>query len=86
MRPGQNYSIDFKPLAIEDLDAIPVRDALRVQAKIARLGNGLVGDVKRLSSFTPSYRLRVGDNRVLFEVEGDRVVIYRVRNRRDAYH
>jgi mRNA-degrading endonuclease RelE of RelBE toxin-antitoxin system len=33
----------------------------------------LAGDVKRLSNMTPSFRLRVGDYRVLFEIEGDRI-------------
>lgn len=84
-RPRRAYEIVYKPQAWSDLDAIPVKQATRVQAKIARLREGLVGDVKRLSNFTPSYRLRVGDFRVLLEIEGGNLVIYRVKNRRDAY-
>ena len=38
-----------------------------------------------LTGFTPEYRLRVGDYRVLFEVEGAKVVVYRVRHRGEAY-
>jgi mRNA interferase RelE/StbE len=49
------------------------------------LADGLAGDVKRLTNFTPEYRLRVGNYRVLFEVEQDRIVIYRVKHRREAY-
>jgi len=45
----------------------------------------LAGDVKRLTNFTPEFRLRVGEYRVLFEVEGNKVLIYRVRHRKDAY-
>lgn len=37
------------------------------------------------TSFTPEYRLRVGDWRVLFEVERDKIVIYRILHRREAY-
>jgi mRNA interferase RelE/StbE len=34
----------------------------------------------------PEYRLRVGDYRVLFEIENKlRIVVYRVRHRREAY-
>jgi mRNA interferase RelE/StbE len=45
-----------------------------------------VGDVKRLTASTPEYRLRVGDYRVLFEIERtNRVVVYRVRHRRESY-
>jgi mRNA interferase RelE/StbE len=45
----------------------------------------LAGDVKRLTNFTPEFRLRVCEYRVLFEVEGNKVLIYRVRHRKDAY-
>jgi mRNA interferase RelE/StbE len=43
------------------------------------------GDVKKLTNFTPEYRLRVGDNRVLFEVVGNRIIVYRIIHRKDAY-
>jgi mRNA interferase RelE/StbE len=45
----------------------------------------LKGDVKRLTDFTPEYRLRVGDYRILFEIEETTIIIYRIRHRRDAY-
>jgi mRNA interferase RelE/StbE len=42
--------------------------------------------VKRLTNFTPEYRLRAGDYRVLFEIEDNsRIVVYRVCHRREAY-
>ncbi len=49
------------------------------------MGNDLKGDVKRLTNFTPEYRLRVGGYRVLFEVEEKTIIIYRIRHRREAY-
>ena len=54
-------------------------------AKAEALQNDLAGDVKHLTHFTPEYRLRVGNYRILFEVEGSTVVVYRVRHRKDAY-
>ena len=53
--------------------------------KIEALQEDLVGDVKKLTDFTPEYRLRVGDYRVLFEVDGNTVVVYRILHRKDAY-
>ena len=50
-----------------------------------RCAKGLTGDVKKLTNFTPEYRLRVGNYRVLFEVEGGVVIVYRVLHRKDAY-
>ncbi len=80
-----NYQIEFKPRAIKDVEALPDSQRRRVMARIEALQNNLSGDIKKLTDFTPEYRLRVGDYRVLFEVEGDRVVIYRVLHRKDAY-
>ncbi|OLE53089.1 MAG: plasmid stabilization protein [Acidobacteria bacterium 13_1_20CM_3_53_8] len=79
------YRIEFKPRAVKDLDALDNSTARRVLEKIRGLENNLAGDVKRLTNFTPEYRLRVGDYRVLFEIEGDRVIIYRIKHRSRAY-
>lgn len=80
-----NYEIEFKPRAIKDLRSIPNSMAPRIIERIEALQDDLAGDVKRLTSFTPEYRLRVGDYRVLFEVEAAKVIIYRVKHRSDAY-
>ena len=45
----------------------------------------MAGDVKRLTNFTPEYRLRVGDYRALFEIEGNKIIMYRILHRKDAY-
>ncbi|MCZ6844184.1 MAG: type II toxin-antitoxin system RelE/ParE family toxin [SAR324 cluster bacterium] len=79
------YEVELKPGAIKDLQSLP-RDATKqLLLKIEALENDLVGDVKRLTNFTPEYRLRVGRYRVLFEIERDRVVIYRIVHRKEAY-
>ena len=72
-----NYVIVFKPRAVKDLKVLPQSAQRRVLTKIEGLRNNLAGDVKRLTDFTPEYRLRVGDYRVLFEVEGSTAVVYR---------
>ncbi len=77
------YEIEFKPRAIKDMKTLPKLAQRRILAKIESLRNDLAGDVKRLTNFTPEYRLRVGDYRILFEVEEDKV--YRVLHRKDAY-
>ena len=79
------YDIEFKPRAIRDLKGIDITVARRVAEKIQMLKHDLAGDVKRLTASTPEFRLRIGDYRVLFEIEGTRVIIYRIRHRKDAY-
>ncbi len=80
-----NYQIEFKPRGVRDLKKLPPHEKDRIVEKIEAMQNDLAGDVKRLTNFTPEYRLRVGDYRVLFEIEGASVVVYRVLHRKDAY-
>lgn len=80
------YAIQLKPRAVKDLKRLSKQEATRVADSLAQLSKGLSGDVKKLTNFTPEFRLRVGTYRVLFEVEeGDRVIVYRVLHRREAY-
>ncbi len=79
------YDVQFKPKAVEDMSGLPSRTRARVLARIEEMSNDLKGDVKRLTDFTPEYRLRVGDYRVLFDVEGKMIIIYRIRHRGTAY-
>jgi mRNA interferase RelE/StbE len=77
--------VELKPQAIRDLRALQKQEAARIATKLAELESGLTGNIKRLTNFTPEYRLRVGNYRVLFEVEEDTVVVYRVMHRKNAY-
>ena len=80
------YTVGLKPRATKDLRNIHRPDAKRIAGALERLEDDLQGDVKRLTNFTPEYRLRVGQYRVLFEVENDnQIVIYRILHRREAY-
>jgi len=79
------YGIQFKPRAIRDIESLPSRIRSRVLARIEEMSDDLKGDVRRLTDFTPEYRLRVGKNRVLFEIEGKKIIIYRIRHRQEAY-
>ncbi len=80
------YTIGLKPRASKDLRRIQKQDASRVADALDRLADNLFGDVKRLTNFTPEYRLRVGQYRVLFEIENENeIVVYRIVHRREAY-
>lgn len=79
------YQIEFKQRAVKDLKSFPKEDVRRIIGKIEDLQNDLTGDVKKLTNFTPEYRLRVGDYRVLFEIENDKIVVYRIKHRREVY-
>lgn len=79
------YKVELKPRAIKDCRHMDKKLARVIFSKIESLSSNLQGDVKKLANFTPEYRLRVGDYRILFETEGDKIVIYRIRHRKEAY-
>lgn len=79
------YLIELMPKAIEDLKSLPKSDSKKIVEKIKALENGLSGDIKKLTNFSPEYRLRVGSYRVLFEAENKKIVIYRIKHRKDIY-
>jgi mRNA interferase RelE/StbE len=79
------YGLEFKPAAVRDLRRLSPPIARRILAKIEAMRDNLAGDVKRLTHFTPGWRLRVGDWRVLFEVVGSVIIVWRVVHRSEAY-
>jgi len=79
------YGIQFKPRAVKDIDKISSRLKTKIIRAIEMMSDDLTGDVKRLTNFTPEYRLRVGDYRVLFEIENESIIVYRIRHRREVY-
>jgi mRNA interferase RelE/StbE len=44
-----------------------------------------VANIKKLTNFESSYRLRVGNYRILFDIYDDTIVIGRVVHRQNAY-
>ena len=80
------YQIQFQPKAIKALDKLPTQEKVKIVTKIEALKDDLQGDVKKLTNFTPEYRLRVGNYRVLFGIEGQTLTIYQIKHRRDAYN
>lgn len=81
----QRYRIEYAASAVDDLRALPKREAEQILRKIQRLEAGLHGNIKRLQNADVAFRLRMGDYRVLFDVVGDKIVIQSVGHRKDVY-
>jgi mRNA interferase RelE/StbE len=82
---AHRYQIEYGETALEELDQLPPKQRAQILRKIERLQRGLHGDIKRLREAEAAFRLRMGDYRVLFDVEGSVIVIRRVGNRKDIY-
>ncbi len=79
------YDIYFLDEARASLKRLSPEVSRRVVKKIERMRNDLAGDVKRLKDFVPNYRLRVGDWRVLFEIEPNAIIVHEIKHRSEAY-
>lgn len=72
--------------AIKDLSKIDKKEASKILDKIEGLQHfPQVANIKRLTNFVPPYRLRVGNYRILFELEEEGITVYRVRHRSKVY-
>jgi mRNA interferase RelE/StbE len=78
--------VEVDEQALKDLEKIEKKRASQILSKIERLVDfPRVANFKKLTNFYPPYRLRVGDYRVLFDVVGDEITVYRVKHRKESY-
>jgi mRNA interferase RelE/StbE len=63
------YELHFTDIALKNLRRYPRNDQRLILARIEQLAANpqSMSNVKHLVNFAPSYRLRVGDYRILFE-------------------
>ena len=83
-----SYRIQFKPSVEKDLAALPKPLVSRVYERIQQLaGNPFPHSMVKLQGAERMYRLRVGDYRIVYEVDTNAalVTIHAVRHRRDVY-
>lgn len=82
------YQIDWKPSALRELKRLDRQIVPRIVTTVeALLSDPFPSGVKKLHGGESTYRIRVGDYRVIYEVFSNRLVIEisRVRHRKDAY-
>jgi len=82
-----SYSISLKHSVLKDLEPLPAKDRVRVMERIGQLAEDPrpLG-CERLSALE-RYRVRVGDYRIVYAIEDERLVVWvvRVGHRRDVY-
>jgi mRNA interferase RelE/StbE len=80
------FRLVYTERAARDVRALDARSRSRVGRAIERLQEDPVGRAKRLTQTAlGTFRLRVGDYRVVFDVCGSDVVILRVGHRSSIY-
>lgn len=83
-----SYQIEIKPSASKELEKLPRQMVVRVVAAIGELAEDPYPQgVRKLSGFDRTFRIRVGDYRVLYDIYENRLIIeiIRIRHRKDVY-
>jgi mRNA interferase RelE/StbE len=83
-----SYKVEWKNSAYKELQKLPRPIITRVVAAVSVLANEpLPHGVKKLVGSEFSYRIRIGDYRVVYEVFESRLIIeiIRLRHRKDVY-
>ncbi len=82
------YKVVFKPSVEKDLRCLPHTVLTRVLSKIQQLkANPVSRDAVKISGAEHYYRVRVGDYRVIYSIDRDKmtIIIQYVRHRPHAY-
>ena len=79
------FELEIKNDALAGLKKLSQEHRRLVGHRLHRLQQDFSGDVKKLKGSKNEYRLRAGEVRVLFELEGRRIVVYAVGKRKDIY-
>lgn len=82
------YQIEWKPSALRELKRLDRQILSRIVDAVDSLSaNPFPPGIKKLHGAERSYRMRVGDYRVIYEIVSSRLVVevIRVRHRKDVY-
>jgi len=81
-------AVEFSATAEKQFIELPAKVQIRIAAKIEALRtNPYPGGTKKLSGQESMYRARIGDYRILYQVEKERRVLFiaRIENRSSVY-
>ena len=81
------YSIEFVPSAKRALAKLPLEIRQRIRVAIDRLADSPFPPGASKLQAEPGYRIRVGDYRIVYDVEHQRltVLVIRIGHRREVY-
>jgi mRNA interferase RelE/StbE len=83
-----NYSVEVKPAARKELEALPDKMLARVVRKLESLANNpRPAGCKKLKGYKDQWRVRVGDWRVVYIIDdvARLVSVTRIAHRREVY-
>ena len=81
------YAVEIRDVAMEDLDQLPQNIRMRLIRAIEQRLTAAPSryGVRLRQSLTGLWKLRVGDYRVVYELEGTKVTVWAIRHRKHVY-
>ena len=81
-----NYRLVYTQRAIKDIQKLEPQVKSRIGKALLRFEAAPLDHAKPLTdSSLGAYRFRVGDYRVIFDLEGEEIVVLRVGHRKEIY-
>ncbi len=78
--------IDFRESAKKDLRKIDKSKISMLLKRIQELEQyPNTPNIKKLKNYSPTHRMRIGDYRILFDIEDEYIVIAKIKHRKEAY-
>ncbi len=78
--------VEIQESAKKDLKKIDRQYALKILKQVKKLENyPHITNIKKLKNHYPPMRYRIGDYRVLFEIENDSIIVVNIKHRKEAY-
>ena len=80
------YELVYTKTAFSDIKKLDATSKKRIKNKIEKFTENPISHAKKLINFSiGEYRWRIGDYRVIFDLDEKNIVILRVKHRRESY-
>ncbi len=78
--------VEIQESAKKDLRKIDKKQALKILIQIKELEDyPYITNIKKLKNHYPPMRYRIGNYRVLFEIENNSIIVVNIKHRKEAY-
>lgn len=80
------YTLLYTKSAVEDIRKLDTVAKKRIKRKLEEYAsNPLLHAKKLVNSAIGSYRWRVGNYRIVFDIDGEKIVVLRIGHRKEIY-
>ncbi len=80
------YTLLYTKSAVNDIKKLDIIVKKRIKKKLEEYSSDPLAYAKKLiNSAIGSYRWRVGNFRIVFDIKGDKIVVLRIGHRREIY-